>query len=234
MRVPLNMREISHHAEHGLLLGTYDMCLEHKLRGTTELRACSGRCHLRNRLASPDHRPCIGLEVRAGFDGDGFAGKHGLINLNRSLSQAHVGRNHGSERQLHDVARHQLGGGQIRPDAIPPNRRSERQPRLQGGKGCLGTPLLEESERGVEHQQTRDDRGPGILAVYRLKHDRGFEHPGNRRPEFFQCPAKWILSRVRHRVGTELLQPAAGFVARETCRGIHGPRRRCHIGTLPA
>ena len=164
MRAAVEHRQIAHHAEHGLLLGTYDMRIEHKFRGTTELRACSGRCHLRNRLASPDHRPCIGLEVRAGFDGDGFAGEHGLINLNRSLRQADVGGNHGPERQLHDVARHQLGGGQIRPDAIPPDRRRQRQPRLQGGKGCLGTPLLEESERGVEHQQTGDDRGPGILA----------------------------------------------------------------------
>ncbi len=87
------------------------MSTENKLRGTTKLRARSGRCHLRNRLASPYQRPCIGLEVRASFDGDGFAGEHGLIEQNRSLNQAHVGGNHGAERQLHDVARHQLGGG---------------------------------------------------------------------------------------------------------------------------
>jgi len=103
--------EIAHHMQHSLLLGTYDMSIQNKLCGTTKLCARSGRCHLGNRLASPHQCPCIGLEVRASFDGDGFAGEHGLIEQNRSLSQAHVGGNHGAERQFHDVARHQLGDG---------------------------------------------------------------------------------------------------------------------------
>ena len=123
-------RQVADHAEHGLLLRTYDMGVEHKLRGTAELRPRSGRCHLRNRLAPPYHRPSVGLKGRAGFDGDGLAGEHGLIDLNRSLNQAHVGGNHGPQRQLHDVASARFGGGKIRPDAIPADRRRERQPRL--------------------------------------------------------------------------------------------------------
>ena len=71
------------------------------------------------------------------------------------VGQAHVGGNHGAERQFHDVARHQFGRGHRRPGTIAPDRRIQRQPRLQRGKRRLSAPFLEEPESRVEDQQSR-------------------------------------------------------------------------------
>ena len=54
--------------------------------------------------------------------------------------------------------------GRVLPDAVAADRGRQRQPRLQGGQRRLRAPLLEESQRGVEYQQPRDDRGLDILA----------------------------------------------------------------------
>src|ERR1700733_6174242 len=77
----------------------------------------------------------------------------------------------------------------------------ERKPRLQRGKRRLGATLLEESQRGVEHQQKGDDPGLDIFAERQLDHDGCFEHPWNRRPELIQGHANWMRACVRHRVG---------------------------------
>ena len=66
---------------------------------------------------------------------------------------------------------------------------SERQPRLERSQSRLSAPFLEESESGVEDQENRDDRSLDVLAEDNLEHDRGLEHPGNRRPELGQRPA---------------------------------------------
>ena len=95
---PLNMARLRNDAHHRLLLGTHDMGGANQLRGPTKLRARSGRRYLRNRLAAPHQRPGKSLEIRASFDGDGFAGEHGLIELNRSLDEAHVCGDHAAER----------------------------------------------------------------------------------------------------------------------------------------
>ena len=180
--------EIAHHAQHRLLLGADDMGGADQLRGAAELGARAGRRDLRHRLAAPHQRPGIGLHARAGFDGHRFAGEHGLVEQDFAAGEAHIRGDHAAERQLHHIARHQLGRGHGLPRAVAPDRRVQREPRLQRGEGRLGAALLKQPERGVEHQETGDDRGLDIFAEHQLEHDRRFEHPRNRRPEFSQAP----------------------------------------------
>ncbi len=90
--------EIAHHAQNGLLLGTFDVRGANQLRGASKLRARSGRRNLRNRFAAPHQRSRIGFEAGPGFDGYGFAGEHGLVEQDLAFGQTHVGGNHGAER----------------------------------------------------------------------------------------------------------------------------------------
>ena len=181
--------EIAHHAQNGLLLRTFDVRGANQLRRASKLCARSGRRNLRNRFTAPHQRPRISFEPGAGFDGNGFAGEHGLVEQHRSLSQTHIGRNHGAERQLHHIARHQAGSGHGGPDTIAADRRVQREPRLQRGKSRLSAPFLEKPESRVEGQENRDDRSLDVLAEDNFQHDRSLEHPWNRRPELGQRPA---------------------------------------------
>ena len=115
----------------------------------------------------------------------------------RSLGQAHVGGDHGAERQLHHIARHEFGSGYGRPDIIATDRRVQREPRFQRSKSRLRTPFLEKPESGIEHQENHDDQGLDILAKYQLEHDRSFEHPWNRRPELGQAPCVTVAEPCR-------------------------------------
>ena len=147
--------EIAHDAQHRLLLRADDMGGADELGGAAELGARAGRRDLRHRLAAPDQRARKGLHAGAGFDRHGFAGEHGLIEQDLAAGELHIRRNHAAERQLHEVAGHQFGGGHGLPRAVAPDGGGQRQPGLQRGKGRLGAALLEQAERGVEHQQKR-------------------------------------------------------------------------------
>jgi hypothetical protein len=114
-----------------------------ELCGPAELGARSGRRDLRHCFAPPYQHSRECLDARAGFDGDGFAGEHGLVEQDFSPDEFHIRRDHATERQLHQVARYQLGGGDRLPGAVAPDGRIQREPRLQCGKGCLGAALLE-------------------------------------------------------------------------------------------
>ena len=97
--------EIAHHAENRLLLRTYDMGGADEFRGAAELGARSGRRDLRHCLAPTYQRPGECLDARAGFDGDRFAGEHGLVEQDFPPGEFHIRRDHATERQLHQIAR---------------------------------------------------------------------------------------------------------------------------------
>ena len=78
-------REIAHHLQHRLLLGTDNMSGAHQLSRATELGADSRRCDFRDRLAALHQRAGKRLKSRPGFGANGFTGKHGLIEQNISL-----------------------------------------------------------------------------------------------------------------------------------------------------
>ena len=66
----------------------------HEFRSTAELGVYSGRRDFCDRFASPHQCPGIGLHARTRFDGDGFTGKHGLIEQYIARGDAHIGGDH--------------------------------------------------------------------------------------------------------------------------------------------
>ena len=203
--------EIAHHAQNGLLLGAFDVRGANQLRRASELCACAGGRHFRDSFAAPHQRSRIGFEPGSSFDRNGFAGEHGLVEQDLAFGQSHVGGNHGSERQLHNIAGYQSGSRHGGPGIVATDRRVQREPRFQRVQSRLRSPFLEESESGVEGQENRDNSSFDVFAEDNLKHDRSFQHPGNRRPELSQCPAKRMQSRVGHCVWTELLRAGYGL-----------------------
>ena len=120
-------REVAHDTQHGLLLGTDDMGGADEFRGAAEFGPRSGRGDLRHRLATPDQSASIGLNARARFDRDGFAGEHGLVEQDFAGIELQIGRDNAAKRELHDVARHQIGSGHACPDAVTPDGCAQRE-----------------------------------------------------------------------------------------------------------
>jgi hypothetical protein len=154
--------------------------------GAAKFGPHASRRNLRLGLATPNQRARKGLNTGSGFDRHRFASKHGLVEKNFAVCKLHIRRDHPTQRQLHQIARHQLRGWRGLPHPVPFDRGGQREPRLQRGKRRLGAAFLEESERGVEHQEKGDDRCLDIFAKHQLEHDGGFEHPRHRRPELLQ------------------------------------------------
>jgi hypothetical protein len=69
-----------------------------ELRGPSELGANPGRDDFADCFASPYQGAGVCLRARAGFDGQGLARKHGLIDQDRSIEQADVRGDDGAER----------------------------------------------------------------------------------------------------------------------------------------
>jgi hypothetical protein len=122
----------------------------HEFGSAAELGARSGRRNLRHRLAAPYQRSCIGLEARAGFDGDRFPSEHGLVEQDFSLGEMHICGDHGAEGELHNIAWHKFGSGYGLPCAVAPHGRVQCESRLQRGKGRLRAAFLEQPECGIE------------------------------------------------------------------------------------
>ena len=190
-----------------------------QLGRSPELGANAGRRHFRDRFAAPDQRPGIGLDARTGFDRKRFARQGRLVEQDLPLEQPDIRPDHAAQRQLDQVSGHQLGRRHGLPHAVAPHRGDDRKARLQGIERRLGARFLEEPERGIEDDEHRDDRRLDILAVRELKHDRRFQHPWNRRPEFAERTAPRRRRGIRHRIRPERGPPAPRPFAREAGGG---------------
>ena len=190
--------KISHHAYNGFLLGTFDMGGADEFRGVPKLRAGPGCGDDRRGFSAPYQRPGVSFETRSGFDGDGLAGEHGLVEQDRALDQLYVGCNHSTERQLYPVAWHQFSRGYILPAAVALHRSRKSEPRFQRGKSSLCASLLEKPEHSVEYQEPSDDGSLDIFVKRCLEDDRGFKHPWDRRPKLGQRHTPCRYRRVRH------------------------------------
>ena len=120
----------------------------------------------------------------------------------------HVGADDAAERQLHNVARHQLGGGHVGPGAVTPRARPQRQPRFQRVDRRLGAAFLDQAERGIEHQQHGDDAGLDVFVQEELHRDRRLEQARHGRDELAQEEAERMLGDIGRRVRPVLRQPA--------------------------
>jgi hypothetical protein len=53
--------------------------------------------------------------------------------------------------------------------------------------------FLKKAEPRIECQEPPDDRSLDVLTQGQFERDRGLQHPGNGRPEFFERPAQGML-----------------------------------------
>jgi hypothetical protein len=79
-----------------------------EFRGAAKLGACACGCDLAGCLTSPDKSSGIRVCTRTGFNVQGFAGEHRLIELDGSTGQVHIGSHHCAQRKFHQVAAYQL------------------------------------------------------------------------------------------------------------------------------
>ena len=91
--------EIAHHAQNGLLLGTFDVRGANQFRGASKLCARSGRRDLRDGFAAPHQRSRISFAGRARlrWESDSPVSMDWSSRID-PFGQAHVGGNHGAER----------------------------------------------------------------------------------------------------------------------------------------
>jgi hypothetical protein len=124
------------------------------------------------RLSAPDQRAGIGHRARAGFDRDGLAGEHRLVQQDLSIVDFHIRGSEAAQRQLDHVPLRKLRGGDQLPDPVAPHRGGDRKPRLQGGEGRLGAPLLEIGQGRVEKKKHADDGRLDVFAHEKFERDR--------------------------------------------------------------
>jgi hypothetical protein len=163
-------------------------------------------------------RQRTGIGFGSGYciDRERLAGKHGLVDQDRSLDQAHVRRNDRPQRQLDDIAGNQFGGLHGRPFSIAPCRCDKCQPRLQRIQRRLRTALLKIPQASIEQQQKRDHGGLDVISKPELQQNRGFEHPGHRRPQLVEGASNRVLSDIGDGVRTVMSKAPASFTARQT------------------
>ena len=136
-----------------------------------------------DRLAAAHQRAGISGLAGSGLDRHRFARDPRLVEQYRALDDAYVAWDEHAERQVHHVARHQHGRGQLDPFAVAPDPRAKRQPLFEELKRSVGTALLEHAEGDVENQKGADHQRFDIFPCRDLQDDRRFEHPRHRRPE---------------------------------------------------
>lgn len=165
------------------------------------------------------------MQTGGSFDRHRFAREHRLVEQHVSRSQLGVRRDHAAERELDDIPRNEPVGRERGPGAVTADGGGHCQPRLQGFQGLLGAAFLDQPDDRVEQQQAGDDSCLGIFAKRQFQDDRGFEHPGHRRPEFFEGTLPRMQHGVGHGVGAELREPALRLFAGQTIGVDEGCRR---------
>ena len=89
--------------------------------------------------------------------------------------------------------------------------------------------FLKEAESGIEDQKDRNDHGLRIIMETKFDHNDGFQHPGDRRPEFTERAAEKVRGRVGHGIRSGLLKPSARFSAGKPAHGGGCGRRGVHL-----
>jgi hypothetical protein len=107
-----------------------------------------------------------------------------LVDLHRvSLHQSGVGGDDIADAQPHQVAGHQLAGGQALPFPIPPDLGLDGQLFLEGGDGAVGLVLLTEAHHGIHEEQRHDNADVGPVAQHARQDGRYQNHDGDGAPE---------------------------------------------------
>jgi hypothetical protein len=147
-----------------------------------------------------------------------------LIHLYPAIAEPDVRRDDIADPQPHHVARHQFGGRDRLPAAVPPCTGGDRQPLAQQGKCGLCAIFLEKTDQRVENEQGGDHAGLDPSRHDHIQNDGEFEHPWHHTPELAQQGFHSVGALLRHRVGAESLQSLSRFLARQSFGrgGQHG------------
>ena len=175
----------------------------HQLGGLAEEGAGADRGHLADPLAPAHHRAGIGGGFGACFDRHRFAGQHRLVQQQVAGEDAQIGRHDAAERELHDVAGHQVGGRGVDPGIVAAHPHARHQALLEQFEGGVATDFLHHGEADVKQQQRADHRRFQPLTDRQLQNDGGFQHPRHRRPEMPEDAKDRVGVRFDHRVGAE-------------------------------
>ena len=191
------------------------MCGLNEFRRAAKLGAGPRSRYDSGGLAAPHQSPCKRVSAGTCVNGEGFARKHRLVELNRPAGQVHIRGHDSAKRQLHLVAAHQFRRWYCLPFAVPLDRGVECQTRFESSESCQGAAFLEVSQSRVENEQRCYDTSFVILMQDGLKHDGRFKQPWHGSPEFGQSVAQWMSRRVRHCIGPVLFKKSARFFACE-------------------
>ena len=108
------------------------------------------------------------------------------------------------------------------PAAVAQHSRLDREPLAQESKSAIGLIFLNKTQDGIEQQQDTDDDGFVQLVNQDLQHDRGFEHPGNGRPEFGEEREQRMVLFFFDPVSAELAKAVLRLCGCEAGRGNIG------------
>ena len=112
---------------------------------------------------------------------------------------------------MDDIAGHQFLGRQRNPGALTAHPRLHVQLLAQERQGLLRAAFLQQTQDGVQHEQSADHRRLHVLAEEELDNDRRFEKPGDGCPEPFQELLQRVGLFLNNRIGAELLQQSMCF-----------------------
>ena len=124
----VEQRQIAHDTQNGLLLRAFNLRALNEFGRPSEFGPCPRSNDFSDGFPASYQSACIGLRARPGLDRQGLAREHGLIDQDRSIEDAHVGRDDGAERQLDQITRHERSRRNRRPTPVPLHGCDERQP----------------------------------------------------------------------------------------------------------
>ena len=154
-------------------------------------------------------------EHRAGV----LVGRHGLTRQGGlfdaqggAFDQSQIGRNLGSGLEPDDVARDEIRSRNLHAGAVANHARARRRQRTQRRHGLLGTPLLRESQDGVQHDDGEDGGRLDRLADHRGDHRGHDQHADHEVGKLSREHREHADRRgLRQQVRTVALQPVGGL-----------------------
>ncbi len=155
------------------------------------------------------------------IDRHGLARKRGLLDLHAgALEHAAVSRNRVTCLKQHDVARYQLGAGQVHEFAVTNHLGLRGAHLLQGGQSLLAFGLLHHAENRVHDHDEHDDRHIGKVGL--ALHHAGERTDDGGHDEHDHHGIGHLLEEANPQRSLGLLRQLVGAVLARATRGLGG------------
>ena len=202
--------------QHGLLEMADGVGRCHELGGLAEKGRLAGGGDHRVQLSAFENGARIdGLSGAAG-DGQGFPGERRLVHVHGiALQELGIRRHDVPQAQAHEVAGHQVPGGEIKPGSAPLDPGLQGQVRLERGDGVAGLVLLPEPHHRVGQEQHEDDHEIRPVPDQPREEGRDLDHPGNRSPEMGEELQEGVPLRFGKLIGADLREELLGLLRAE-------------------